>query len=113
MIEKTVRDYLAGLLTAPVYLEVPEDPPETFVVLELTGAGEADRLPSAVLAVQSYAPTLYEAASLNELVRGAMDGLTGLPRVSACGLQSAYNWPDPRTKRRRYQAVYDITYKED
>ncbi|MBQ6359369.1 MAG: hypothetical protein IJI97_10565 [Clostridia bacterium] len=112
MIEKTVLDWLGEQLTAPVYAEVPEGPPDAFVVVERTASGRTDRLRTATVAVQAYGASLYDAAALCEQVIAAMDGLASLPRVSACRLQSAYNWPDTRTKRRRYQAVFDIYYQE-
>ena len=113
MIEKTVLDWLGAQLTAPVYAEVPEGPPDAFVVIERTASGRTDRLRTATVAAQAYEASLYGAADLCEQVIAAMDGLETLPRVSACRLQSAYNFPDTRTKRHRYQAVFDIFYKED
>lgn len=114
VIETIVRDHLAGALNVPVLLEVPEGPvPTAFVTLEKTGSSETDRLSSATLAAQSWGPTLYDAASLNEAVKAAMDGLPTAPEVFSCRLQSDYNWPDLRSKRRRYQAVFEIFYKEE
>lgn len=112
MIEITVLDYLAGALDVPVGMEVPETVPASYVVIEKTGSGETDTLLSATLAVQSCAPTLHGAAALNEAVKAAMGGLTALPNVFRCHCQTDYNWTDTRTKRRRYQAVFDIIYKE-
>ena len=94
MIEKTILDYLTARLTVPVRMETPEDPPESYVV-------------------QSIAPTLYGAAQLNETVKAAMDAMedrvAGIFRVE---LNSDYNFTNTATKERRYQAVYNITYKE-
>lgn len=110
MIEKVVLDYLSGALSVPVSMEVPEDRPGTFVVVEKTGSSRENRVNRATLAIQSYAPTLYEAAALNEQVKQAMDGLPGLPQVGAARLNSDYNFPDTSTKTYRYQAVYDLTH---
>ena len=112
MIEKTVLDWLGAQLSVPVYAEVPEDPPAAFVTIEKTGAGLADRLSSATLAVQSYGASLYDAAALSALVRSAMARLDSLPRVSRCDFGGEYNWPDARTKRRRYQAVFTVYFRE-
>lgn len=112
MIEKTVLDYLAGALAVPVVMEVPETVPASFVVIEKTGSGEENTLLSATLALQSCAPTLLEAAELNEAVKAAMGGLTALANVFRCHCQTDYNWTDVRQKRPRYQAVYNIIYKE-
>ena len=113
MIEKTVLDWLAGALDVPVVMEVPETVPASLVVIEKTGSGEEDTLLSATLAIQSYAATLHGAAALNEAVKAAMGGLPALPNVFRCHCQTDYNWTDTRTKRRRYQAVFDIFYTEE
>ncbi len=113
MIELIVKDWLAQKLAAPVCLEVPAGPPASFVVVEKTGSGRKDHIASATLAVQSYADTLYKAALLNEEVKAAMDRLPEHPAVSAARLNSDYPFNDTAAKRRRYQAVYDVTYHEN
>lgn len=110
MIELTTLDYLSEALDVPVRMEVPEKPPERFVVVEKVGGGMSDHISTAMLAVQSYAPTLYEAAALNEQVKQAMAGLPELDTVSRCALNSDYNYTDTASKRYRYQAVFDLTY---
>ena len=72
MIEKTILDYLGSKLAESVYMEVPEDPPQSFAVIEKTGSGEENGIFTATLAVQSHAETLYDAATLNETVKAAM-----------------------------------------
>ena len=99
MIETTVLDYLSSALPEPCSLEVPERPPARFVLLEKT-----------TFAVQSYAPSLFEAAELNERVKAAMDDLILLPDIFSAKLDSDYNFTDTATKQYRYQAVYNITY---
>lgn len=110
MIEEIVLNYLSSSLPVPVYLEVPENQPETFVVAEKTGSSRGNRVNHAVFAVQSYAPTLYQAATLNEQVKGVMDALTSLPQLGSSKLNSDYNFTDTTTKTYRYQAVYDLTH---
>ena len=60
--------------------------------------------------MQSYAPSLFEAAELNERVKAAMDDLILLPDIFSAKLDSDYNFTDTATKQYRYQAVYNITY---
>lgn len=110
MIEKVVYDYLNQSLEAPVYMEVPEEMPEKFVVLEKTGSGRDNRIDNATFAIQSYAKTLYETAMLNNQVKDAMDAMADTEDVSSCRLNSDYNFPDTVRKRPRYQAVYDIRF---
>lgn len=111
MIEKIVLDYLTDQLTVPVYMEVPEGrPDERFVVIEKTGSGKSNHIESATLAIQSYAPTMYEAASLNEQVKTAMEDSIILDSISRASLNSDYNYTDTTTKHYRYQAVFDVVF---
>ena len=109
MIEIIIKNYLAEKLSVPVVLEVPANSPKSFVLLEKTGSRE-ERIDRAMLAIQSYAPSMYEAARLNERVKAAMDSAAELDAVSASRLNSDYNFTDTTTKRYRYQAVYDLVY---
>lgn len=110
MIEEKIVEYLNKNLCVPVFMEVPENPPAEYVVIEKTGGGEENHIESAVCAVQSYGSTLYKAASLNEEVKKAMKKLSEDDAVSAVRLNSDYNFTDTATKQYRYQAVFDIYY---
>ena len=110
MIEIIIKNYLAEKLSMPVVLEVPADPPKSFILLEKTGSNREERIDRAMLAIQSYAPSMYEAARLNERVKAAMDSAAELDAVSASLLNSDYNFTDTTTKRYHYQAVYDLVY---
>lgn len=110
MIELTVLDYLEKNLTVPVRMEIPENPPDAFVLLQKTAGGETDHICTAMLAVQSYGPTLLAAAQLNEQVKDAMDGLSDLDEIARCKLNTDYEFNDMARKRYRYQAVYDIMH---
>lgn len=114
MIEKTVLDYLTDALDGvPVYMENPETRPDLYVVIEKTGSGKKNHICSATIAVQSYAPSMYEAAELNEYVKDAMENLTELGSVSRVALNSDYNYTDTASKHYRYQAVFDVTFYDD
>lgn len=110
MIEKIVLDHLSTVLSVPVYLEIPENPPNNFVLVEKTGSSRANQVNRATLAVQSWAKTMMTAAELNEQVKTAMEGLDDLDSVSACRLNSDYNFTDTMTKYYRYQAVFDLVF---
>ena len=113
MIEIIIKNYLAEKLSMPVVLEVPADPPKSFILLEKTGSSCEAHIDRAMLAIQSYAPSMYEAARLNERVKAAMDSAAELDAVSASRLNSDYNFTDTTTKRYRYQAVYDLVYYDE
>ena len=113
MIETIVLNALSAALSVQVVMEVPEEKPESYVVLEKTGSYRGNRVDHATFAVQSIAPTLFQAAALNERVKTVMDQLPYLAEeVFRSELNSDYNFTDIETKERRYQAVYNITYKE-
>ena len=112
MIEATILDYLSGALNVPCYMERPPGAPGTFAVMEKTGESRENYISTAILAVQSYAPTLLKAAELNEQAKAAMFDAAQLPGVAAVRLNSDYNFTDTAMKGYRYQAVFDVTYYE-
>lgn len=110
MIEAIIRDYLLELLDVLVYIDVPADPPENYVVIERTGGSETEHIRSATIAVQSYGPRKTAAAELHEQVLSLLPGIADGVRVSACDLNAEYDYTDTQTKRYRYQAVFDLVY---
>lgn len=118
MIEQIVQTYLSEHLSVPVLMELPEVPsagypsmPERFIVLEKVGGGMADQIEAGSIAVQSYSlNSLYEAAQLDEQVRAVMWGIIELDDISEVRISSNYNHTDTRTKRYRYQSVFDFHY---
>lgn len=110
MIEKIVLDYLNKMLDVPVYMEEPTEHLQSYVVLEKTGGSKKNYICSATLAIQSYGETLYEAASLNEKVKTAMEDIIVLDEVSKSALNSDYNYTDTEKKKYRYQAVFNLSY---
>lgn len=110
MIETTVRNYLNQELIESVYLETTSDMPDKYVLLERTGGGEKYGIKSAAFAVQSYANSMYEAAELNERVKEAMFDIIRLDNITDISLDSNYNFTDIRTKKYRYQSVWDMSH---
>lgn len=110
MIEKILRDYLLGLVSVPVYVEVPSRPPGSYIVIERTGGSMENHIRSAMVAVQSIAPSMYAAAQLHEEVLADILGAAALDEISSVRINSEYNFPREDIKAHRYQAVFDITY---
>ena len=110
MIEEIIRNYLLPLLAVPVYVDIPAEPPASYVSIERTGGGEVEHIREATIALQSYGTRKSAAATLHETVMSAMNGLITLDRISACDLNAEYDFTDTETKRYRYQAVYNIVY---
>lgn len=113
MIEKIVLDFLSDRLFVPVWMELPPNPPECFVLLEKTGGRVEEGLGYATLAVQSYGPALWDVLQLNQRVKDTMEQLDELPSICRVELNNDYHFSDPATKRRRYQAVFDVVYYEE
>ena len=109
-IEQLVIEHLTGVLDEPVKVEVPADPPETFVTVEKTGSDERNRILTSQLAVQSWAGSMLAAAELNERAKAAMASLTDLDAVTRVRCESDYNYTDTTTKHYRYQAVFAVTH---
>lgn len=110
MIEITILEYLANALSCPVYMMRPENVPDEYVIIEKTGSNKVEHVASATFAFQSYAPTLYAAAQLNEAVKEAVEGAISLPEITKVTLNSDYNFTDPTAKQPRYQAIYEVVY---
>ena len=111
MIEITVMNFLENIITdIPVLLEVPEEPPAKYIVVRKTGSDVENHIYEATLAIQSYAPSLYEAIVLNGRVLAAMDDMSPANGVFSAKLNSDYEYTDTSTKEYRYQAVFQVYY---
>lgn len=110
MIEKIVLDYLNAHAPVKCYMERPAKKPSKYILIEKTGSTRANKIVASTMAVQSYAPTLYEAAELNETVKALMDEIITLNEVSAVRLNTDYNFTNPADKQYRYQAVFVLTH---
>jgi len=109
MIEKIVLDYLTANASVPCYTE-RNGQKGKYIVIEKVGGGETNHIKRASIAVQSLADSMYEAAELNEAVKGLMKGITALNEVSSCRLDTDYNFTDTASKKYRYQAVFDLVH---
>lgn len=110
MIEIVIKNYLQSKLFAQVYMEFPQTPPERFYVLRRSGAGRENMIETSTLILDSYGPSLLEAAQLNEIGKTAMDELVDLDEVTSSVRSGDYPYEDVRTKKYRYQAVQTITH---
>lgn len=110
MLEEKIIGYLNDV--APAYAEFPDEPPADgrFFVIERVGGGAGNTLSSGSLAIQSYGASLLAAAALNHELKAAMESFRADDGICSLRLNSDYNYTDTRTKRYRYQAVYDIVH---
>ena len=112
MLEPILIRALEEATGCPAYMEQPEDKPERYFVLERTGGGErGTEMRTATVAVQSYGPTMLDAAALNEQVLDIARELQYKETsIISCEVNSTYNFTDTRTKRYRFQTVIDLVY---
>lgn len=111
MIETVLLNYLnSEELSATVYMEQPKDKPAAFFVLEKTGGSQTNHINESNFIVQSNAPSLAQAAQMNEEIKAAMLNAITLDDISRVELNSNYNYTDSATKQYRYQAVFVITH---
>jgi len=110
MIEKTYLDYLTERLDVPVYMEEPEDPGASYVVIQKTGSSIVSRVRSATFAVRSYGATLYDAANLSDQVITETLAMNPFNGVFSAESVSDYEYSNTQTKQYRYQAVLVIYY---
>ena len=110
MIETTVLNYLKSKLSVPAYMEIPKNAPDRYVIIEKVGSSFENRLDTATMVFQSYAPTLEKAALLNEEVKAVVESMVELSAISNCYLNGDNNFTDTSIKGYRYQALYVITY---
>lgn len=110
MIEKVILDHLNKYLTVAAYMEEPEQPTTSYVILERVGSSRENMIETASFAVQSYGKDLLEAATLNDTVKEIMYNLVECKEVASCKLQTDYNFTDPATMRYRYQALFDVVH---
>lgn len=108
MIEVTIKNFLDGHLDVPSFFERQDYMPKSYIMIEKTSGAMKNKLKSSTFAIQSYAPSLYEAATLNEEIKRIMDDLVNESEVSGVYLNADYNFTDVETKEYRYQAVFDI-----
>ena len=109
MITKDLLDYLNTELSVGVYMEAPEQL-TNYVLIDQTGTGRLNHIITTTVAIQSYAPSLYEAMLLNEDVKVAMEGFAELANVTRVELETDYNFTNTATKQYRWQAVYSIIH---
>lgn len=113
LIEEIVKNYLKDEMDISVTLEFPDMKNQkisNFLVLEKIGSNDTQHLKGALIAIQSYADSLYQASVLNEVVKQKMKSIIELNEISKCTCNSDYNFTDTVSKRYRYQAIFDISY---
>ena len=111
MIELIVKKFIDDNLDYPATMEKPGSVTSPCYVIEKLGGSRDEHIDTAMIAIKTYAPSLYLAAATSEVMINAMlDDFITLPEISKVELNSSYNFPDTNTKHYRYQAVFEIYY---
>lgn len=110
IIEEVIIQYLDKVLDVSVYGCKPANVPEKYVLVEKTGSSRENYVDTAIIALQSYAESMVEAARLNDEVKRAMDEIIAHEDISKSECNSDYNYTDTTKKQYRYQAVYEVVY---
>ena len=110
MIEAIIIQYLNSVLNVSAYAQRPENAPSSYVLVEKTASSTDNLITTATIAVQSYAPTLLDAAKLNESVKASMPGLMEKSAIGKVKLNTDYNFTNTTTKQPRYQALFTVVH---
>ena len=111
MIEQVTISYFNDVAGLPkAYMMRPEKAPNKYILIEKTGSRVQNHITTSSLAFQSYAPTLLEAAQLNEQVKETVESMIELDDIVSVNLNSDYNFTNTADKQPRYQAVFNVTH---
>lgn len=109
-IETALIKWARAALGVPCYAIVPADAPGRFVTVERTGGGTSLGVDRPVVAFQCWAASRLEASELASALRSAIvTGARSIPEVCGASVSSTYDFPDPETRRARYQVVAEFT----
>lgn len=111
MIELVIKKFIDDEFDYPAFMERPEKAIDTFFVIEKISGSRDEQIDFARVAVQTYAPSMFLAASLCEQLNDAMlNYFIALPNITKVELNSSYNYTDTTTKKYRYQSIFEIYY---
>lgn len=113
ILEQKIYNYLKNKLSVHVGMERPQNPPESYVIIERVGGNESNFVSQATIAIKSIASTLFKAASLDHDVVAAMRDFSSVDNISSVTLNADTNFTDTSTKEYRYQSTFIIDYMED
>ena len=109
MIEITVKEHLSRMIEGvSVYMETPKDISGKFIVLQLIDREKTNLIDAATIEIKSYADSKYDAAVLDESVRGAMEDLNQSDITAKIG--GGNDDTDTVLKKYRYRCYYNLYY---
>lgn len=111
MIELDIKKFIEDEFEYPAFMERPQTAIDTFFVIEKISGSRDEQIDFARVAVQTYAPSLYQAATLCDRLNDAMmTDFVALPNITNVKINSTYNYTDTTVKKYRYQTLFEIYY---
>ena len=108
-IEAVLIAWLAKELGLPVSADVPDPRPKTFITVErVGGARDSVVVDRPSVAVQCWASSRAQAATLAYRVSALIPRLAFIDRVARAEQDTLYNFPDLEGGNPRYQVVIDL-----
>jgi len=108
-IEERIIQYLTEC-GWPAYAERPPNPPKKYVIIDRINGEIKNCMGTAQIAVQSIAPTLDEALTINEAVIEDMLAFTERNDIAKSKLDNCYNYSNAADHTYKYQAVFELVY---
>lgn len=117
MIETIVYNYLTSKMPdIAIGFEIPATHSDSFIVIQKVASGIDNHINAATLEFHCYAPSKYEAASLDEELKTAMlgndttYGIASLNTISSCKYGGGNDAPNTNIKAYRYRSYYNLFY---
>lgn len=110
IIEKIVLDYLTETLSAPVVIETPTADLTEYVIFRLYDSGKENHINSATIEFECYSDSKYNAATLDEKLREAMENIVVLNEISASKFGGGSDENDSELNRYRYRSFFNLFY---
>ena len=112
MIEITVINSIEEYTGIPAYMEVPEMPPERYAVVECVGGSINETISNSLVAVQTYAASLYDAAAdCDTVTQALLYQMVNKPDIASVNVNGGkVNFTIPDSKQYRYQVIFEIAH---
>lgn len=110
LIEQTILEYLISELNFDdVYVEIPRPIPDVFLVIRVMDRGKENQINEVTIEVMTYAESKLQAATLDSLVRQAMEDANENLDLS-CRFGGGNDAPDTELKLPRYRSYFNLYF---
>lgn len=110
LIEMTIRDYLLGKIqNIPIEVEEPTNESK-YIIFRVIERGKLDLIKSVTVEFYCYGESKFEAATLDEELRTAMENIVELGSIFSSKLGGGNDSYDTDLKKYRYRSYFNLTY---